>query len=486
MNTVDEKKEASAPTVIVLFGATGDLVRRKIAPALLRLFENNKLPEHIAIVGFSRQDLSNEKFRTKIQEAIEAHGNQTKRNKRTDTFLQYFTYISGEFGEQARYKKLGNALEKIDAKWGVCTNKLFYLAVPPEFYEIIFTHLAESKLSEPCGDPNWTRVIVEKPFGKNLETAQKIDNALGGAFKEEQIYRIDHYLGKEMVQNILAFRFSNNLFEHSWNKDAIEKIEIRLLETIGVEGRGAFYDGIGALRDVGQNHLLQLLALTTMEHTGEFTALKIRNSRLAILKSLFSHTELKTTQDTFRAQYKGYTENKGVEPKSKTETYFKIKMEINTPRWIGMPIILEGGKALREERKEVVVTLKHPTPCLCTTKTSNHFKNTITFHLAPQEGISIRFFSKKPGYGMTIEPRDFTFHFHENNISSLHTGEYEGLLLDVIRGDQTLFVGTDEVSEMWRFVDPIIRAWGEGKVPLEIYEQGTNKIMEKSAKKIKI
>jgi glucose-6-phosphate 1-dehydrogenase len=470
--------KACAPTVIVVMGATGDLTKRKIIPALYKLFVKKHLPEKWAMVGFSRQALSDEEFQERMHDAVSAHSKENLEEKTEREFLKTISYVPGQFQENKDYASLAKELERIDLVWGMCSNKLFYLAVPPDFYKTIFENLDASGLTKPCGDPNWTRVVVEKPFGKNLETAQDIDRALGAVFKEEQIYRIDHYFGKEMVQNMLAFRFSNILFKNIWDNKTIEKIEVRLLETIGIEKRGSFYDGIGALRDVGQNHLLQVLALTTMEHPIEFSAISIRNARLKLLEELHNYTEESVLDNTFRAQYEGYKEEVGVDQNSTTETYFRIKTSLNNSRFEGVPIILEGGKCLGEEQKEVVITLQHPEKCLC--PHGKHYKNTIIFHLAPKEGITIRFFAKKAGRGMEVQPRDFTFDFHGTDIATEHVGEYERLLIDCIIGDQTLFVQTKEVQAMWEFVDPIISAWQENKVPLEVYKKGSGEILEKA------
>jgi len=462
----------NSPTIIILFGATGDLTARKIVPALFHLFEKKQLPERIRVIGFSRPRLTQEDFKDSVDKALSQHGKLSPKITLKKPFLDIFSYVQGLFQEEAHYHRLASVLKTMDDEWGLCTNKLFYLAVPPQFYKTIFQNLDVSQLTKPCGYPNWTRVIVEKPFGKDLKTAQGIDNILGKIFKEEQIYRIDHYFGKEMVQNILAFRFSNNLFEKNWNKDSIESVEIKLLESIGVETRGNFYDGIGALRDVGQNHMLQMLALITMNHPGEFKAKNIRQKRFKILKNLkiFSSKEIKN--NTFRAQYKGYRDIKGVKPESQTETYFKIKASLKSPRWKGVPLVLESGKRLAKEKKEIVVTFRHADACLCPKDTSVHYQNKITFYLQPHEGISIRFLSKKPGGGMEIEERNFEFNYHKLHAEDRHVEEYERLLLDCIKGDQTLFVSTEEVKAMWEFIDPIVRAWQKNGVPLEKYEQG--------------
>ncbi|MCH7759186.1 glucose-6-phosphate dehydrogenase, partial [Patescibacteria group bacterium] len=476
------KKEnlKNIPTVFIIFGATGDLVFKKLAPALFHLFEHGRLPGLFSVIGFSRQNLSNQDFRRQLKKAILKHLG-LKKNRRLDDFLNYFSYQSGHFEKRQDYQKLAQRLGQIDGQWKVCANKLFYLAVPPQYYEGLFRRLASSGLTKPCSPAEgWTRVLVEKPFGRDLKTAQKLDRILGQLFKEEQIYRIDHYLAKEMLQNILSFRFANNLFEKSWNHHLIESIEIKLLENIGVEDRGDFYDGVGALQDVGQNHLLQMLALITMDHPLEFKANTIRRKRAEALKSLKLFTQTQVKRSSFRAQYQGYGNIKGVKKKSKTETYFKIKAFLNSFLWQGVPIILESGKKLKDRKKEIIITFKHSSPCFCPPKTKIHFKNKLIFHLEPQEGITIQFWSKKPGLKFELQERKFNFLYRKKKKKFSYTEEYEKLLLDCISGDQTLFISTEEVESMWKFIDPFIKAWRHNLVPLKRYSQNTNTIRRES------
>jgi glucose-6-phosphate 1-dehydrogenase len=276
-----------------------------------------------------------------------------------EKFLQRFVFQQGDFERQSDYVALAERLGATDSEWKACSNKLFYLAVPPDFLKTIVNHLATSELTKPCSpEEGWTRVLVEKPFGRDLTTAEKLDELLGKLFKEEQIYRIDHYLAKEMLQNILTFRFSNNLFEKIWNNQFIEQIEIKLWETLGVELRGPFYDGVGALRDMGQNHIMQMLALVTMERPSSFTATAIRDQRVAILKTLPELSKKEVAENTLRAQYDGYQTIKGVSPTSTTETYFKVKTELTSPRWKGVPIIMESGKRMGEKKKEIIITIR--------------------------------------------------------------------------------------------------------------------------------
>lgn len=460
------------PTILVVFGATGDLMRKKIIPALFRLYKKKELPHRFHVVGFSRRDFTDQLFHNFIEET---HAAQEKK------FTDLFSYHQGQFAARADYHTLASVLTAQDTQWGMCANKLFYLAASPEFYPSIFKNLSSSGLTHPC-DPQggWTRVIVEKPFGKDLETAIALEALLSRLFEETQIYRIDHYLAKEMLQNILAFRFSNSLFEQNWNKESIEKIEVRLWETLGVEHRGDFYDGLGALRDVGQNHLLQMLALATMGHPGSFSAEAIRKKREEILQTLVAPQREEITSMSFRAQYDGYREIAGVAPASQTETFFKIRVFLADPRWQGVPIILESGKRLSERRKEIAVTFRHPTPCLCP-EGHGHLQNKIVIRLEPQEQIMVQFWSKKPGLSFEGEERDLSFLLRKSQQHAQYSEEYEKLLLDCIAGSQTLFISSVEVKAMWRSIDPYVRAWQANAVPLARYTPDTNEPVVASA-----
>ncbi len=457
------------PTVFIIFGATGDLIGKKIVPALFNLYEKNKLPQMLRIVGFSRRSLTDSEFKDNVVKMIEIHHSLKQKKDKIEKFINHFSYKKGDFNDFDSYKELAKTLGNIDGEWKVCANKLFYLATPPKYNEEIFKHLKTSGLTIPCGpDEGWTRVIVEKPFGNDLKTAEELDLLLGKLFKEEQIYRIDHYLAKEMLQNILSFRFSNNLLEESWNNKYIEKISIKLWEKAGVEHRGTFYDGLGALRDVGQNHLLQMLALVTMDHPGSFAVEKVRRKRHEILKSLQIPAEANIAKNSIRAQYFDYKKIKGVDPASNKETYFKINAEIDSSRWRGVPITLESGKRMKEQIKEIVIIFKHRTPCLC--PSGKHYKNKIVFQMEPDEKIEISFLAKKPGLDMEVVERKFNSTARVKLGKAQYVEEYEKLLLDCVEGNQLLFVSTSEIKQMWRYIDPIISAWQKNLVPLHTYE----------------
>ena len=473
-------KTTNIPTVLIILGATGDLMTRKIAPTLYHMFGNGSLPNMFKVVGVARRELSNSDYRDFLSEHIKK---RTRINSnKLNSFLNKVSYNKGFFEKTITYSNLKKTVREIDDQWGVCANKLFYLAVPPKFYETIFNSLSSSGLADPCSpEEGWTRIIVEKPFGEDYKTAKKLDELLSKLFKEIQIYRIDHYLAKEMVQNILSFRFSNTLFEKIWNKEFVGRIDIRLLEKHGVEDRGAYYDSIGALRDMGQNHILQMLALTTMDHPESFESDPIRFKRASILKTLRPPLKSEIKKYSYRAQYDGYKDIEDVKKSSKTETYFKIGGAfLTSPRWSGIPITLESGKRMGTAEKEIVITFKHPIPCLCP-QGATHYENKIMFQLEPEEVISVQFWAKKPGTTFDIEERDLEFRLRKNNKKTQYVEEYEKLLLDVIAGDQTLFITTDEVHAMWRFTDPIVKAWQKGTTKLHTYRPNTNEPLEKSS-----
>ncbi|MDO8584735.1 MAG: glucose-6-phosphate dehydrogenase [bacterium] len=476
----NEKALKNIPTVLVIFGVTGDLTAKKIAPALFSLFRQGDLPEMFHLVGFSRRSLTAPEFRQYITGVL-------AKQKDFDAdecakFCGAISYQRGTFENAGDYRALREELKRVDDRWGVCSNKLFYLAVPPEYYEGIFKELKTSGLTKTCSnEEGWTRVLVEKPFGENLATAQRLDELLGEFFQESQIYRIDHYLGKEMAQSILTFRFANNLAEKSWSNECVESINIRLWENLGVEHRGSFYDGVGALRDVGQNHLLQLLALVTMEHPGSLASDAIRARRAEVLQMLIPPDAREVRTAALRAQYSGYQGITGVRKSSETETYFKVRAFLDSPRWRGVPITLESGKRLGEVKKEVEIIFKHPDPCFCPPHDAAQYKNRVVIALEPKEGFSVEFWSKKPGLKFDMQREVFDA-LRENPNRRQYVEEYKKLLWDAFAGDQTLFASTAEVRAMWRFVDPIINAWKANAVPLASYKPDTAEALLAAAK----
>lgn len=461
------------PSIFTIFGITGDLAAKKIIPSLWHLFIHGRLPTHLAIIGFSRRDLSNAELKNLIMGAVKKYVDSKIEDKDFDSFFKLFSYKAGTFEDEEAYRSLSAHITDIENAWSVCANKLYYLAVPPSSYEQIFKNLASVKLNIPCGgDLGWSRILVEKPFGTDLPSAEKLQALLSLYFKEEQIYRIDHYLFKEIIQGIENFRFSNNLFEHVWDNSMIERIDIRLLESIGVEDRGSFYDSVGALRDVGQNHILTMLAAITSEYPIEMGVSTVRKNRAAILETLSKWTEETILTNTFRAQYKGYKNINGVNPDSKIETYFSLKTELLHPRWKGIPIYMEAGKRTGEPRKEIVLTLKHPTVCLLCDEDS-HTPNRIIFRLEPNDEVIINFWTKKPGFEKVIEERLFSFFLYEKETKVQYIEEYSKIIFTAMEGNQTLFISSDEVTTSWKFTDPITLGWEKNIVPLVEYEPDT-------------
>ena len=473
-------KEKNIPTVLIIFGATGDLMNKKIAPALFFLHKNKHLPDKFKVLGFSRRQLSDRKFRAHIFSILKEKKLVKKINKDTNNFLRRFHFQAGNFADYETYKRLKIHLDKLDSELGVCANKIFYLAVPPGLIKSIARNLKRSGLSAPCGGPRgWARLLVEKPFGLSGQSARALDKVLNNAFREEQIYRLDHYLGKEMVRGILNFRFSNNLLEHNWRREHIEKIEMKLLEKIGVEGRGGFYDQVGALRDVGQNHLLEILALLTMDNPFDDSDYSARSARVKLLKTLPVWSEREVKKNTFRAQYIGYRRINGVKANSHAETYFKLILELKNSRWANVPISIESGKRVGRVQKKVVITFKHPSPCLC--QANKHPKNKIIFSLHPKQGIVIEFLAKKPGLGEAMESRKFNFLLYHQKSKTQYVEEYAKLFLDCIAGDQTWFTAREEIKYMWDFVDPIERAWRKNVVPVHLYKADKADILKTAA-----
>ncbi len=466
------KENNGVPTHFIILGATGDLMTKKIVPSLFSLQEKGVLPDGFDIIGVSRRDWTDDDLKRHIEAILSVKAPDAPRAS-VERFLNRVTYHKITFDAHDDYRALADRLKQNDDHRGMCSNKLFYLSVSPHFYDLILENFKKAGLNKECAEAEgWTRIVVEKPFGSDEKTAKALDAKLAQLFHEDQIYRIDHYLAKETFQNILAFRFYNNLFEKNWGKELVERITIREFENIGVEDRGAFYDSVGALRDVGQNHLLQMLALTTMDRPNSWNANAVRARRAELIGMLRKPTFKEVKDSTFRAQYEGYHSIKGVAPGSSTETYFRVRGYLSHPDWEGVPIIMEAGKRLvdpkeKKEITEIEILFKHPHPCLC--PPGVHYQDKIVFHQDPFEGITIHFWAKKPGFAMEAEERVFEFNLHRTERTGQYTEEYAKLLLDCIAGDQTLFVSSEEIVAMWRFIDPIVNAWQKDAVPLRNY-----------------
>ena len=453
-------KKILTPTSIVLLGATGDLAQKKLLPALADLYLKGVLPEQLRIFAFAHSDDTTEQYREFAREHIQKKRGHT--DESLDAFLKKIVYIKGDFNDRESFEETKRQLEAFDTEIGMCASKLFYLAVPPAFYDNIFEQIAATKLDQPCviGE-GWTRVLVEKPFGSDLDHAHKLEDKLSVLFKEEQIYRIDHYLAKDALQNILAFRFSNVLFEDKWNKKFVESVTIKVHEQFDVSTRGAFFDGVGALRDVGQNHMLQMLALIAMENPETLEADSLRARRAEVLQSLIIPKEKELGETIVKGQYDDYRKTKNVAEDSKTETYFALKTYLNNRRWKGVPFYLEHGKAMKESKTEITVRFRSSKNCVCGNSKPHDHPNYVRFTISPDQKITIRFWVRKPGLKYELEPNDLVFdRAHAIKNGSIEIADaYEEVLFDAICGDQTSFVSNAEQAAAWKYVTAILALW---------------------------
>ncbi len=458
----------SEPLTIIIFGATGDLSRTKLLAALMDLSCSGCLPADTRIVGVARKELTDEEFQAMARKAIDRKAHEHP-PERVEEYLARLRYLSGDFTEYEMYPMMAQYLQAQDAERGVCSNKLYYLSVQPSLYEPIFEQLAHSGLSIPCAGVSWVRIAVEKPFGHDSESAAQLDQKLTALFAEEQIFRIDHYLAKEAMENIIVFRFSNALFEPSWNAEHIESVHIRFLEPNGIGSRGNFYEDVGALRDVGQNHLLQMLAFVAMDDPKSLAADAIRAEREKVLGALvpLSPDELASV---VKGQYASYRTEADVAEDSTIETYFTLTTHLDLPRWRGVPFVLEAGKGMHEHRIDITIVFKPIDSCIGSKDASDEVrKNRLTFTMQPEESITLTFFAKKRGFSMATEEKTFSFNYAEG--TERLRDAYEKLLLDCIRGDQTLFTTGKEVAAAWRYITPILRH-RHNREPV-IYEDNT-------------
>jgi len=460
-------KQNTNPFIIVIFGFTGDLTFKKIIPSLWSLYTKGKLTKKFKVLGFSRRKLSNKDVSELINKSLASHIDINTKKELIKNFCSLFRYVSGTFEDPSGFVKLKSDINQTEKDWNHISNRLLYFAVAPFNYQFILTNIAGVNLNIQT-DNYWTRLLIEKPFGSDLKSAKQLQNLLSKYFTENQVYRIDHYLFKEIVQGIANFRFSNNLFEHIWDNTKIERIDLRLYESIGIEGRGSFYDTVGALRDVGQNHLLSMLATLTMDYPIKLSVESFRMKRYEMLLSLCPWTQNLLKSNTYRAQYKGYLKEKGVNKNSKTETFFALKTSLKHKKWNGIPIYIEGGKYTSKVSKEIIITLKHPNVCyLC--NIAAHKPNRIIFRFAPNDEIVINFWTKKPGLDTAIEERKMSFSLYNKKTKSEYVEEYAKVIIYATQGQQSLFVSKNEVEAMWAFTDPIIKAWHNDVVPLATY-----------------
>jgi glucose-6-phosphate 1-dehydrogenase len=471
-------------TAIVIFGATGDLNHRKLVPALFNLYQDGLLPEKYVIVGVSRTKLSDEEFRVKLFESASKHSRRKTEKALWDSFAQHIYYQPLNANDVHDFANLKSRLESLSASRKEKLNYLFYLATAPEFFGVIGTNLHLAGLVEQPGSGRATRLVVEKPFGHDLESAQQLNKTLRAGFAEEQIYRIDHYLGKETVQNILVFRFANGMFEPLWNRNFIDHIEISVCEHLGVGNRAGYFDQAGILRDIVQNHLLQMLSLLCIEPPISLSdADSIRDEKVKVLRSIRRFTPETVSTNTVRAQYTkgeiegatvpGYMEEPGVSPASTTDTYVALKLEIDNWRWAGVPIYVRAGKRLPKRITEITVFFKSPPGSLFEGKNVVLEQNVLAIQVQPNEGISLKICSKPPGPRMQINPVVMDFNYG-NSFGVASADAYERLILDAMKGDPTLFTRDDEIEEAWDLLAPVFSTWASKSAPPVFqYKAGT-------------
>jgi glucose-6-phosphate 1-dehydrogenase len=454
-----------APFSIVIFGATGDLTHRKILPAFYALAQEGRLPEQFNIIGFARRDWTDDTFRAEMRHSVEQFGRIPVEAEAWDKFAAQLHYHRSEFNQADGYPRLGELFDRLGAP---ANNRLFYLATPPEAYPVIVQQLGAARLNHSAN--GWTRLIVEKPFGRDLQSAVALNQQVHEVFTEEQVYRIDHYLGKETVQNLIVFRFANAIFEPIWNRNYIDHVQITVAETVGVESRAGYYDTAGVGRDMLQNHLLQLLTLTAMEPPYAFDARALRDEKVKVLQAL---RPVQPT-DSIPGQYIGYRNEKGVAPKSQTPTFATLKLLIDNWRWQGVPFFLRSGKQLAEKTTEISIVFKSPPHSLFPLAPGELLTpNTLTLCIQPDEGMHLRFEAKLPGAGMQRQTVDMDMNYAQDFNRAPLPEAYERLLLDALQGDAALFTRSDEIELAWQAIDPVIRAWETGAVPLFFYEPGS-------------
>jgi glucose-6-phosphate 1-dehydrogenase len=472
-------QKIAGPSGLIMFGVTGDLSRKKLLPAIYDLANRGLLPPAFSLVGFARRDWSEEDFEKVVYEAVKQYSRTSWSESVWEQLVKGIRFVSGRHDDPGAFAKLKEVVDELDAQRGTAGNHTFYLSIPPRDFPLVLDQLETAGLSQ-AGKGQFRRVVVEKPFGSDLQTAKELNEVVERVFPPDSVFRIDHYLGKETVQNLLALRFANQLFEPIWSSKFIDHIQITMAEDIGIGGRAGYYDGIGAARDVIQNHLLQLLALTAMEKPNSFDASELRSSKEAALAAVKLPTDL--SKHTAHGQYAagwqggqevlGYLQEDGIASGSKTETYAAMKLEVDTPRWSGAPFYLRAGKRLGRRVTEIAVVFKRPEHQLFgKAETAQLGENALVIRVQPNEGVTIRFGSKVPGPSMQV--RDVTMDFGYGHAFTEDSPEaYERLILDVLLGEPPLFPRQREVELSWQILDPIVNYWAETSAP-ESYAPGS-------------
>ncbi|MBI3830511.1 MAG: glucose-6-phosphate dehydrogenase [Planctomycetes bacterium] len=474
--------QARDPFTLVIFGASGDLSKRKLIPALYHLDNAGYLPDRYAVVGFSRTPLSDAQYRDAMLADLKTQKlNEPEKLTAQHKLLQALHYHPGNNDEADSFKRLEARIRELERERKLPGNRLYYLSVAPEFFATIVRRLHEAGMIRGKNDATWSRVIIEKPFGTDLQSARALNIAVTAVLDENQIYRIDHYLGKETVQNILGFRFGNSIFEPLFNQKYVDNVQITVAETLGMEGRrGAYYDGAGAIRDMVQNHMLQLLCLTAMEPPSTLDGTSIRDEKVKVLRALEPMSVDEVAAYTVRGQYtpgqdpatrqaiKGYPEEEGVKPGSVTESYVAMRLQIENWRWAGVPFLLRTGKRLKKRVSEIAVTFKRPPLHLFGKNQQSDYclisdrpkSNTLVLRIQPDEGISLSFACKQPGLQIQLNEVHMDF-FYGQAFQQRSPEAYERLLLDALRGDASLFTRSDEVDSAWKFITSILNGWKE-------------------------
>src|SRR6478752_5133164 len=485
VNPLREKRDKRMPRIpgpcgVVIFGVTGDLATKKLMPAIYDLANRGLLPATFALIGFARRDWADEDFEKLVCDSVRQHARTPYRQEVWDRLAEGIRFVQGTFDDEKSFERLAETLQKLDAERGTGGNHAFYLSIPPKAFQEVCEQLHQSGLARPQ-EGRWSRVVIEKPFGHDLQSAQELNGVVNSVFPEESVFRIDHYLGKETVQNILALRFANELYEPIWNNNYVDSVQITMAEDIGLGGRGGYYDGVGAARDVIQNHLIQLMALTAMEEPVNFSPHELQAEKIKVLSATRPMQPL--DQTTARGQYTagwqgnekvpGLLEEEGFSKDSKTETFAAITLEIDTRRWAGVPFFLRTGKRLGRRVTEIALVFKRaPHLPFSEASVSVLTQNALVIRVQPDEGVTLRFGSKVPGTQMEV--RDVNMDFvYGGSFTEESPEAYERLILDVLLGDPPLFPRHEEVELSWKILDPIEKFWAQEGGPLEQYSPGS-------------